>query len=79
MPVRKQSKVVKCIRKKIEDVMHEYKIHSLKRRNNKPVKSRKEAIAIALSVSKQKCTRKTSKKISRKTSRKTSKKSSKKN
>jgi len=79
MPTRKQSKVVKCVQNKIGDIMHEYKKHMLKRRNNKPVKSRKEAIAIALSVSKQKCTRKTSKKTSKKSSRKTSKKSSKNN
>ena len=67
----------KCVQKKIGDIMHEYKKHSLKRRNNKPVKSRKEAIAIALNVSKRKCSKNTSKKTSRRKSKKSSKKTSK--
>jgi hypothetical protein len=73
MPAKKQSKVVKCIKKKIEDVMHEYKKHSLKRRDGKNVKSRKEAIAIALNMSRDNCNkRKSSKRKSSK--RKSSKK-----
>ncbi len=45
----------KCIKKKVEVVMHEYKKSSLKRRDGKNVKSRKEAVAIALNVAKKKC------------------------
>jgi hypothetical protein len=75
MPAKKQLKVVKCIRKKIEDVMHEYKKHSLKRRDGKNVKSRKEAIAIALNMSRDNCNNKKSKSSKRKSSkRKSSKK-----
>ncbi len=44
------TKEVNCERKKVKVVMHEYKEGSLKRRNSKPVKSRKEAVAIALNV-----------------------------
>jgi hypothetical protein len=72
MPAKKQLKVVKCIRKKIEDVMHEYKKHSLKRRDGKNVKSRKEAIAIALNISRDNCNKKSFKRKSSK--RKSSKK-----
>lgn len=56
------TKEVKCQRKKVEVVMHEYKEGSLKRRNGKPVKARKEAIAIALNVARKKCSKKKSKK-----------------
>lgn len=63
----------KCVQNKIGDIMHEYKKHMLKRRNNKPVKSRKEAIAIALNVSRRKCSKKNSRRKSKKTSKKISK------
>ncbi len=56
------TKEVKCERKKVKVVMHEYKEGSLKRRNSKPVKSRKEAVAIALNIARRKCSRKKSKK-----------------
>jgi hypothetical protein len=56
------TKTEKCQRKKIEVVMHEYKKGSLQRRNSKPVKSRKEAIAIALNIARRKCSKKKSKK-----------------
>jgi hypothetical protein len=48
----------KCIKKKVEVVMHEFKKGSLKRRDGKIVKSRKEAVAIALNVAKKKCNKK---------------------
>jgi hypothetical protein len=48
----------KCIKKKIEKVMHEFKEGSLKRRDGKTIKSRKEAVAIALNVAKKKCSKK---------------------
>lgn len=56
------TKEVKCQRKKVEVVMHEYKEGSLKRRSGKKVKARKEAIAIALNVARRKCSKKKSKK-----------------
>jgi hypothetical protein len=60
------TKVEKCKRKKVELVMREYKEGSLKRRNGLKVKNPKEAIAIALNVSRKKCSRKSSKKLTRK-------------
>ncbi len=53
------TKVEKCQRKKVKVVMEEYKEGSLKRRNGKPVKSQKEAVAIALNVARKKCKCKT--------------------
>ena len=38
-------------KKKVEKVMHEYKHHTLKSGSGKKVKSRKQAIAIAMSES----------------------------
>jgi len=49
------TKVEKCERKKVKKVMEEYKEGSLKLRNGKKVKSQKQAIAIALNVSRKKC------------------------
>jgi hypothetical protein len=56
------TKEVKCQRKKVEVVMHEYKEGSLKRRSGKTVKARKEAVAIALNVARRKCSKKKSRK-----------------
>lgn len=60
------TKVEKCQRKKIHTVMKEYKKGSLKRRNKKTVKNPREAVAIALSVARKKCSKKRSRKTSRK-------------
>ena len=49
--------IEKCKRKKVKVIMEEYKKGSLKRRNGKKVKSQKEAVAIALSISKKKCSK----------------------
>jgi hypothetical protein len=49
------TKVEKCERKKVKKVMEEYKEGSLKLKSGKKVKSQKQAIAIALNVSKKKC------------------------
>ena len=56
------TKTEKCQQKKIKVIMHEYKEGSLKRRNSKKVKSRKEAVAIALNIARRKCSKKKSRK-----------------
>lgn len=54
MPRKKTSsgsgpKSKRTVKKKMEKVMHEYKHHELKSGGKRPVKSRKQAIAIGLS------------------------------
>jgi hypothetical protein len=45
--------VKRCMTRKIKKVMHEYKVHKL-RMGDRPIKKRKQAIAIALSEARQK-------------------------
>ena len=49
------TKYEKCQKKKMNEVMHEFKKGKLKTRSNNKVKSRKQAIAMGLSMSNNVC------------------------
>lgn len=49
------TKYEKCQKKKMNEVMHEFKKGKLKTRSNNKVKSRKQAIAMGLSISNNVC------------------------
>ena len=49
------TKYEKCQKRKMNNIMHEFKEGKLKSRSNKTIKSRKQAVAIGLSIANSKC------------------------